>query len=144
LSGKLTGRVDLVNIKTSPVPNLSMYDRVIIGGSIYVGQIQKQIKEFCSSNLNALKEKKVGLYICCGFVENSSQHFQNAFPKELLDTAVAKECFGGELNIDKMKIFDKLITKMVSKASKKSAADGKSSEPIILVDNVQKLAKDMD
>lgn len=144
LSGKLTGKVDLVNIKKNKVPGLTKYDRVIIGGSIYVGKIQKEIKEYCTKNLNELKEKKLGLFICCGFSENFNQHMENAFPKELLEAAVAKECFGGELNLDKMNIFHRFLTKIVSKASKKSSTDTKAGAPIIIAENINKLARSLE
>jgi menaquinone-dependent protoporphyrinogen oxidase len=144
LSGKLSGKVDLINIKTSQLPDLSKYDRVIIGGSIYVGQIQKPIKEFCIKNLSLLKEKKVGLFICCGFAENVKQHMENSFPKELLEVALGKECFGGELNLEKMKFFDRFITKMVSKAAKKSETNKSAGAPIVIADNINKLASCME
>jgi hypothetical protein len=40
-----------------------LFDKVVNGDSIYISKIQKEVTEFCSSNLNALKEKKVGLFI---------------------------------------------------------------------------------
>jgi menaquinone-dependent protoporphyrinogen oxidase len=141
LAAKLSGKVDLVNIKKGQAPDISKYDVIIVGGSIYVGQIQKSIKEFCINDLSTLKEKKVGLFICCGFAENTEQHMANAFPRELLEVAVTKECFGGELNIEKMKFFDKLLTKMITKATNKSDSKAKSAPPKILTDNITKLAK---
>lgn len=64
LSEKLTGEVDLYNLKEIKNIDISRYDKVIIGGSIYIGKIQKVVREFSSTKLNQLKEKEVGLFIC--------------------------------------------------------------------------------
>lgn len=139
LSKKLIGAVDAVNIKKDKVPNLSTYNNVIIGGSIYIGQIQKEIKKFCTDNAEVLKEKRIGLFICCGFEENFQEHIKNAFNKELIDTAVTKKCFGGQLNIEKMNFIDKVITKMVAKQSAKNGKEGANPLP----NNIDEMAQVM-
>jgi menaquinone-dependent protoporphyrinogen oxidase len=52
LSKKLSGKVDLCNLKNGKMPELSQYTKVIIGGSIYVGKVQKEVSEFCLKNLD--------------------------------------------------------------------------------------------
>ena len=59
----LGGDVTLVNLKTEPNPEFDKFDRVIIGGSIHAGQVQKRVKEFCLKNSNELKSKELGLFI---------------------------------------------------------------------------------
>lgn len=54
-------------------------------------------------------------FICCGFNENWKQYYEQNFPKELLDNAMIYETFGGEMDLEKQKGFDKFIVKMVSK-----------------------------
>jgi len=39
LSEKLTGKVDLCNLKGGRASDLTQYEKVIIGGSIYMGKI---------------------------------------------------------------------------------------------------------
>jgi len=65
LSKGLKDKIDLCNLKENMTPDLSQYETVIIGGSIYAGRVQKELSDFCSKNINKLKEKKIGLYICC-------------------------------------------------------------------------------
>ena len=36
-----------------------------LGGSIHAGKIQKGVKDFCAKNLEVLKGKRLGLYLCC-------------------------------------------------------------------------------
>lgn len=115
---------------------LEKADIVIIGGSIYMGQIQKGIKDYCYKNLELLKTKKIALFLCCGLAENFETNLKNAFPEELLLLAFSKECFGGELRTDKMKFSHKIITKLMEKAVKGN--ENKGAKP--LNKNIIKLA----
>ena len=75
------GEVLLVNLKKEPVPDLSSFDRIIVGGSIHAGQIQKKVKDFCTQNIDVLKNKELGLFICC--MEHGEKHesqLQDAYP----------------------------------------------------------------
>jgi len=119
LSRNLAGDVRLVNIGKDPVPSLEEYDTVLIGGSIYMGQIQKKIKEFCISNADSLKSKNLGFFISCSSPENFNENLKNYFPEDLIRSALSIENFGGEFRSDKMKLSHKLIMKMVAKATEK-------------------------
>lgn len=120
LSKKLTGKVDMYNLREGKAPDLAEYDKVIIGGSIYAGRIQKEISEFCSQNLEALKNKKLGLFICCMFKDSSMAQLKSAYPEELLKRAAASNSFGGEMNFSDMSFGEKAITRMVSKMMAKN------------------------
>lgn len=66
LSEELKGEADLINLKNVKDINISKYDTVIIGGSIYIGKIQKEVAGFCAKNLDILKEKKLDyLFVVC-------------------------------------------------------------------------------
>ncbi|MDP4151932.1 MAG: flavodoxin domain-containing protein [Bacillota bacterium] len=110
------------------------YDTVIIGSSIRMGRIQKSVKDFIDKNIGLLLKKKIGLFICCGFTENANQFFSANFPQNLLDSAIAKECFGGELDKNKLHGLDKIIAGMVTKT------DPNRPAPKILLENINKLA----
>lgn len=140
LSEKLSGEVDIIDLKAQETPDLSMYETIIIGGSIYMGQIQKQVTKFCKKNTEILKQKRLGLYICCMFTgEKAKNQLKNAFPNELLNIAAAKEIFGGEIIIDKLKLMDRIITKMVAGANDSTDApkiDSKLGMSLILTDRI--------
>lgn len=143
LSAKLTGKVDICNIKGGNIPELSQYERVIIGGSIYAGRIQKEVSDFCTNNLNILKQKKVGLYLCCINKKEAETQIKNVYPKELIDTASAVENFGGEFKFKEMNFMERAITKMVSKALAKEdpslpAVDMKKDITLLEKDNMNK------
>lgn len=119
LKEKLNGETELKNLKNSCNIDLDYYDKVIIGGSLYIGQIQKEIKEFCEANLNSLLNKKVGLFICCmrdGDI--ARDEINTSFPKELIDVAIVKDYFGGEFIFKNLGFFEKIIVKKVSKIDK--------------------------
>ena len=136
LAKELNNKPDIVNLKSYKDVNLSLYDKVIIGGSIYMGKVQKEVSEFCLKNLEELKEKNIGLFIC-GMQEGDSinTEINQNFPKELIEMATVIKHFGGEFNFSKMNFFEKLIVKIIAKIS--------SNKSNILNDNINSFAKTM-
>lgn len=147
LASLLKGEVDLCNLKNdfNASNDLSSYDAVIIGGSIYAGQIQKKVREFCKEQMDQLTNKRLGLFICCMFEgDQAATQLNNSFPKQLLDTAISKQCFGGEFNLEKMNFFEKLIVKMVNKLEKdKNKSDFKDSTSKVIKNNIYTMADTM-
>jgi len=137
LSKQLNGEVLLVNVTTDTIPQIDEFNNVIIGGSIYMGQISKKLKAYCNTNMELLKNKRVGLYLCCCLPEDLEKNINNAFPEELLKIVLSIESFGGELRTEKMNFAHKMITGLMKKAA---AKEGKS-EPIQMPDNIKKLAE---
>ena len=128
LQQQLGGNAKLVNIKKSKLDNLEYYETIIIGGSIHAGQIQRRIKKFCQTNLDTLKKKKIGIFLCCMEEgETAQKQFQDAFPDELIEHATATGIFGGEFNFEKMNFVAKAIIKKIAKVDKNvSKIDEKS------------------
>lgn len=118
LSTKLKDNVDICNLKEHKSIELNQYDKVIIGGSIYMGQIQKEVKEFCLKNQGELKKKKIGLFIC-GMSEDDKikDLLNNSFPQELISISIARESFGGEFILSKMNFFERFIVKKIAKTT---------------------------
>jgi len=104
--------------KTSEA-DLACFDWVIIGGSIYVGKIRKEVKCFCEQNLQELLAKKIALFICCTTPEEVNDYFKNNFPLQLLAHAFKTVNFGGELRQNKMGFFDKKLTALIFKLEPK-------------------------
>jgi menaquinone-dependent protoporphyrinogen oxidase len=122
LKEQLGGSVEVVNLKNNSKPVLAAFDRVIIGGSIHAGQIQKRVKEFCSKNLKELKTKELGLFICCMEQgETGQKQLLNAYPEELHQIAKSSAVFGGEFDFEKMNFLEKLIVKKVSKVKESTS-----------------------
>jgi menaquinone-dependent protoporphyrinogen oxidase len=115
-------KVEVYNLKSGKPIDISKYDKVIIGSSVYVGKVQKEATEFCTNNLEALRNKKIGFFIC-GSQEGEAlkQELDIAFPKELQRKAIAVECFGGAFTFNKMNFMEKTIVKVIAKTNKDSS-----------------------
>lgn len=110
--------VILHNLKSKTQPLLNDFDRVIIGGSIHAGQIQKKIRDFCAQNSKVLLDKELGLFICCMEEgEKAEEEFRNVFPEELRKHAKATACLGGEFNFEKMNFLERMIIRKVAKVN---------------------------
>lgn len=118
LAKKLDEKADIYDLSGSR-PNLVQYDKVIIGGSIYAGKIRKPAARFCTENLDTLKSKKLGLFIC-GMADgdDARKQLESSFPKELLSVAVAKDSFGGECDYKKMNFLERFIMKKITGSDK--------------------------
>lgn len=117
LKEKLTGTVDLHNFKKG-IPNIHNFDAIIIGGSIHMGEIQKNVKTFFQKNSDLLEKKHLGLFLCCMDKERAQLQFEKAFPEELREQAIVNSLFGGEFNFEKMNWFERKIIKKISGVSK--------------------------
>jgi len=128
LMDKLNGEVKIVDIKKETIPDVTLFDNIIIGGSVYMGRIQKEVNQFCLKNISVLKKKKLGFFICCmGENDVAEKQINTSFPEELLTNAVAKEYFGGEFIFKKMNFFERFIVKKVSKTDKDKSTVSKES-----------------
>ena len=115
LAQKLSGEIETVNLNENPSPSVIGFDRIIIGGSIHAGQIQKKVRNFCNSNLEILKSKEIGLFICCMYeFEVAREEIRNAFPEELHQMAKTEAIFGGEFNFDKMNFVEKMLVRKIA------------------------------
>lgn len=115
LAKQFTGTVALRNLKTAKELDLAGYDQVVVGGSIYMGMIQKEVTAFCKKHLDVLLGKRLGLFICSMREGELAETELNAvFPRELVSHSVVKGYFGGEFIFSKMNFFEKMIVKKVS------------------------------
>ncbi|WP_312884215.1 flavodoxin domain-containing protein [Clostridium psychrophilum] len=115
LKTKLAGDVNIVNIMLKPALQLEEYDNIILGGSIYIGKIQKKLSSFIGENLPLLLEKRIGLFICAAEKDETlvGNELKSAFTQVIFDHAIVKEVFGFELDMDKLGFFEKFIMSKV-------------------------------
>ena len=134
LKDKLSGEITLIDInKTDEQIQVETFDTIIIGGSIYAGQLSKKLRTFCKNNIDILSKKRIGIFLCCVQADETDKFFTANFPPELLKHAEATEVFGSEARFEKMKFLDKTILKAVTK--------GDFSSFKISYDNIDKFAK---
>lgn len=113
IQGKTAGETRLVNLSKEKAPDLSAYDTVVLGGSIYVGKTQKELTAFMQQNLETLKKKKLALYLCAGEQDPAKIEGLLAanFPAELLGQAIFRDSLGGELEMKNVGIFMRFMLK---------------------------------
>lgn len=109
------GNIEAVNVSTSRNVELSKYDAVILGSSIYVGQIHKELKSYIQQNLEQLLSKKLGLFLSCGFEAQFETHIKNNFSEALIQHATSIVYLGGKIQKDRLKFGHKLMVNMIEK-----------------------------
>jgi menaquinone-dependent protoporphyrinogen oxidase len=114
LQKQLSGDKKCYNLKDKPNVSFAAYDRVIVGGSIHAGKIQRSVKNFCKKYQESLVEKQLGLFICCMDNEKALEQFNNAYPQPLRDHALAAGLFGGAFCFERMNFIEKAIIKKIS------------------------------
>lgn len=117
--------------------DISLFDVVILGSSIYIGQIDRQLKTFVKTHGEALKSKKLGIYFCCGFEENLQTYLDANFDKELVEGAIVMT-MGGEMDVSRMSFAHKMIMRMVQKSEQ-----GKSREIVLYPKKTEEFVKQM-
>ncbi len=110
--------INPINLKKQKPPDISNYDEIIIGGSIYIGSIQKGITKFIEKEFDTLLKKKIGLFLSCMYEgEKRVEQFNNSFSEKLRSHSSANGLFGGEFVFEKMNFLEKAIVKKVTEYS---------------------------
>ena len=116
--------VEMVRISRRRRYNFQDYSNITIGGSIHEGMIQRSVFKFCENNLEVLLQKQVGLFICCMDPDaNEQELIDRAFPEKLVKHALASGLFGGGLNIKKMNLLQKIMTRKAARLKKEPDID---------------------
>jgi menaquinone-dependent protoporphyrinogen oxidase len=111
---KQLGQGELWNLKNGE-PDLSKYDTVILGASVYAGMPRKPIKAFAQKYGAELTKKKLGLFLCCmADGEQAKKQMEAAYPPELRSAARAQGVLGGGFILSDIGGFEKFIVKKVS------------------------------
>ena len=119
-------------------PDPNAYEQVIVGGGVRMGALHVDARQYLDGCKPVLLQKRLGLYLCAGFAEKAGEIFANNVDPELRAHAVACECFGGEIDMGKLRGFDRLITKMALRSFKD--AEGRAAMPRLLPERVEAFA----
>ena len=116
---KVTNEVALFPLKQNPQPDISAFEMVLIGSSIYAGQASKKVNLFCKANESLLLQKKIGLFVCGMHPDKEEQEkeLKNAYSEDLQKKAMATGFLGGEFLFEKMNFFERMIIKKIAKTT---------------------------
>lgn len=110
--------IDIINLKEKNNINLN-YDLLIIGSSVYMGRIRKEVKNFIKKNKDILIDKPLALFICGSNEIDGIKQINKTFPSEIVNHSKARALLGGEFNLDKMGFFDRKIAQSIIKGADK-------------------------
>jgi len=117
IAEKLSG--ELFSLNKNPNPDISGFETVILGSSIYAGQASGKMKAFCKANESVLLQKKIGLFVC-GMQPDKEQRdkeLKDAYSEALHEKSIASGFLGGEFSFEKMNFFERLIIKKIAKTT---------------------------
>lgn len=118
--------------------DLEQYDTVIIGTSIYAGMVRKPIKKFCQDNEAELLEKNLAVFICSA-TDNTDEYMKTNFSQAFIEKIKVSRWFGGELKLEVMSRFERLIIKLVAK----SKSSGQLFKPSLLHEHITGFAQEV-
>jgi len=110
--------------KKSINADLTTFDKIIIGGSIHAGQMQKSIVKFCEANSEKLLQSPLALFVCGMETdpEKKQAEVEKAYPEKLRSHASIVKFTGGEFLFEKMNFMERLIIKKIAKTDKSVSA----------------------
>ena len=112
LAERIKAETALADLRIRHAPDVHAFDVVLIGGSIYGGRIQREVTAFCERRGELLRERKIGLFLCClSRGDHAREQLQAAFPEWLAAHAFARSLFGGDLHYDRLTLLDKLLVR---------------------------------
>lgn len=114
LSKLIKGETELVNIKNKDKLNFDDYNSIVIGTSIYAGNINGKIKKLCTQNRDILMNKPLGIFTCGLSTDSEALTFlEKGIGVGLIQHAKVIAHFRGELRMDKLNFLFRFIIKKV-------------------------------
>ena len=134
--------VTLANLENEQ-PNPSLYDVVVFGSSVRFGKFLPSATHFLKDYHDTLLQKKLALFLCCGYAHEYEYYLQKLFAKDLLEHSLQTLYFGGTLRKDELPFFDKLVVRsMRASIFENDIENGEYTPtlPSILPENIDKMA----
>jgi menaquinone-dependent protoporphyrinogen oxidase len=114
-AGKTSAQVLLIKVDQAEISDLEQAGRIVLGGSIHAGKIQKEVGSFIDRHRELLLKKPLALFIGCLDKKHSVEELENAFPEDLKNHAELKTAIGGNVNPEKLSWFLRIIMKFIIK-----------------------------
>ena len=110
--GLSEAQIGILDLGRSPA--LPEVDTIVIGAPIYAGTIPKSVNRFVQANLDALLERRVGLYLSCLYGEGrAEQQLADNFPARLVAHSFGQYYVGGRIKLGELRWLDRVIMKRV-------------------------------
>ena len=116
IANKMDGAV-VQDLKQSETPDISGFDCVVVGSSVYAGMFRKEAKAFLSQNAEVLRQKRVGLFVSGMSTGEEQAVFAGNVPHDVLQSAKTAVFLGGIFDPKKVNFAERLIMKAAAKHS---------------------------
>lgn len=117
IAKRLPGEVDIVNLKEDNNPDVCGYDAILIGASVYGGNIQREVRNFIDREKHNLEVKPYGFFIAAGNTLEVERNYRVYVGKGIYDHSEIQEYIGYSYDFSAMNFFEKAIIKKVAKIS---------------------------
>ena len=117
--------IEMINVKLlKETINFDNYEKIILGGSIYVGKLQKEILDFINKYQENLLKKPLALFVAAGEENEEKQKWQleKAFPAEIVRHSFLQSTLGYAVYLEKMSFIERLVVRFLKKAKKSFSA----------------------
>ena len=112
---ELRNNAEVINLKNGERKDIDNYDVILIGGGVYAGKLQSEITKFIEANEGCLRNKKVGVFLCCKESEKTAEYAKANLPDWLVNELFLLENTGYEINFERMNFFEKFLLKALFK-----------------------------
>ncbi len=127
-----------------PIPSIEDYDVVVFGSSIRMAKIDKALAEYLRKNTDMLLGRRCAYFLCCGFTDCFEDYLYKNIPESLIESSEAVSCFGGSLDKNRVKGFDRMIISAVRSEILGGGQNGQQrgdlSLPTIMDTNISQFA----
>lgn len=117
LKKELKGDVKLLDAHNEKIEDISMFDNILIGSSIYFGQIDRKIKNFIHLHRPEIINRNIGIFLMAGErdTEIMQKQLKDAIPNDIFSKALAVTVIGSEIKLEKFTLLVRLILRYVKK-----------------------------
>ncbi len=109
LQGLLQGREVVVANLEKETPQVSDFDIVALGSSVYFGRLRPAARRFLQEQEEALQRVSLALFLCCGLTVENDYYREKLFPASLREHAFINLYFGGSLRLEGLSFLDRLV-----------------------------------
>lgn len=134
--------VTVANLEES-FPSVLDFDMVIAGSSVRFARLLPSMRRFLKEQGEALKQKKLILFLLCGLAHEYEYYRDVLFPKDLLAHAMYTVYFGGTLRLEGHGFWERRVIRSIRAHIMESEIDDGEytpSLPGILPENIDRTA----
>lgn len=113
-----------INVKEEDIPDFTMFDMIIIGAPIYIGNIDMQITKAIKDHHDTLLKMPHAIFTL-GLQDgkDAERNIEFNFPKDVLDSAFAVQYLGGSVDESNLNIAEKTFIKVLKKTIRRNRPD---------------------